>query len=310
MDRIDQLQGFIQVAEMGSFTRAAAALEWPRTTLSLAVQRLEDAVGARLLHRTTRRVQLTPDGHLLLYHARALVEDAERLKHLFREHRESVSGRLTVDMPSRVARRLVVPALHQLLERHSSLEVRLGASDRYVDPVAEGLDCQVRFGEISDCSLVARRLGRVAMVNCAAPDYLARYGHPLDPASLDAGHVMVGYIDPKSGREQGFEVVEAGQSRELSLPRRVVVNNAEAYITCCVAGHGLIQVPRFDVDDLLSDGVLCEVLPDWRPTGLEVSVLYPHRRHRTSRIDAFIDWFTELMTPHLEVRHDFLDGAL
>ncbi|MFG6176934.1 LysR substrate-binding domain-containing protein [Halomonas sp. THAF12] len=301
MDRIEQLQGFIQVAEMGSFTKAAATLRWPRTTLSLAVQRLEDAVGARLLHRTTRCVQLTPDGHLLLAYARTLVEDAERLEHLFRESREAISGRLTIDMPTRVARRLVVPALHQLLQRYPNLDIRLGASDRYIDPVAEGLDCQVRFGPIGECSLVARRLGRVAMVSCASPGYLAEHGWPTDPASLVAEHVMVGYLDPKSGREQGFELVEAGQSRELGLPSRVVVNNTDAYIACCAAGHGLIQVPRFDVDDLLRSGVLCEVLPDSCPAGLEVSVLYPHRRHRTSRIDAFIHWFADLMAPHLIV---------
>lgn len=300
MDRIDQLCAFIQVAEMGSFTRAAAALGWPRTTLSLAVQRLEGTVGVRLLHRTTRRVQLTPDGQLLLRHARALVEDAERLEHLFHERREAVAGRLTVDLPSRVARRLVVPALDQLLRRYPRLQVMLGATDRYIDPVAEGIDCLVRFGPLSDSSLVARCLGRVAMVNCASSGYLAEHGRPHDPAMLNAEHVMVGYAAPESGREQGFEVVEAGQLREFDLPSRVVVNNAEAYIACCIAGHGLIQVPRFDVDDLLRDGVLYEVLPEYRPASLEVSVLYPHRRHRASRIDAFIDWFADLMTPYLE----------
>ncbi|MDN3554384.1 LysR family transcriptional regulator [Halomonas maura] len=309
MDRIDQLRGFIQVAEMGSFTRAAAALDWPRTTLSLAVQRLEDTVGARLLHRTTRRVQLTPDGQLLLRFAQALVEDAERLEQLFRERREEVAGRLILDLPSRVAQRLVAPALDELLRRHPRLQVLLGATDRYIDPVAEGVDCLVRFGSLNDSSLVARRLGRVAMVNCASPGYLAEHGRPLGPAALDDGHVMVGYVDPESRRAQGFEIVEAGQSRVLDLPSRIVVNNAETYIACCVAGHGLIQVPRFDVDDLLCDGALREVLPDCRPAGLEVSVLYPHRRHRSSRIDAFVDWFTELMTPHLECGESVSPGT-
>ncbi|CBV43779.2 LysR family transcriptional regulator [Halomonas elongata] len=300
MDRIDQWQAFIRVAEMGSFTRAAVALAWPRATVSLAVRRLEETLGVRLLHRTTRKVRLTPDGERFLQRARTLVAEAEELERLFRQPSEEATGRLVVDVPSRVARRLVAPALGQLLARHPRLQVVLGSSDRHVDLVAEGVDCVVRFGPLQDSDLVARRLGRVALVNCASPDYLKRHGMPRQAEDLAAGHLMVGYASPHSGREERFEVVEHGQVRDIALASRVVVNNAENYIACCRAGLGLIQVPRFDVDDLLRGGDLVEVLPQSRAEGMDVSVLYPHRRHRAVRIDVFMDWFAAMMAPYLE----------
>ncbi|WP_275288455.1 LysR family transcriptional regulator [Halomonas elongata] len=300
MDRIDQWRAFIRVAEMGSFTRAAVALAWPRATVSLAVRRVEETLGVRLLHRTTRKVRLTPDGERFLQRARTLVADAEDLERSFRHPSEEASGRLVIDVPSRVARRLVAPALGQLLERHPRLQVVLGSTDRHVDLVAEGVDCVVRFGPLQDSDLVARRLGRVALVNCASPDYLKRHGMPRRVDDLAEGHLMVGYASPHSGREERFEVVEDGQARNIELSSRVVVNNAENYIACCRAGLGLIQVPRFDVDDLLRGGELVEVLPQSRADAMEVSVLYPHRRHRAVRIDVFMDWFAAMMAPYFE----------
>nr|WP_300311389.1 LysR family transcriptional regulator [Halomonas sp.] len=301
MDRTEQLRAFLRVAEMGSFTRAADVLDWPRATVSLAIQRLESALGARLLHRTTRQVRLTQDGQILLPRAQALVADIEGLEALFQERREAVAGRLSVDVPSRVARRLIAPALPQWLQRHPRLDVVLGSSDRHIDLVAEGIDCALRFGELSDSSLVVRSLGRVAMVNCASPDYLARHGCPEQPEDLRTGHHMVGYGSPDSGREQAFDIAVQDQQREIVLSSRVLVNNAETYIACCLAGLGIIQVPRYDVSEALQQGRLVEVLPAWQAASMPVSLVYPNRRHRTSRIDAFAEWLSELLAPHVEV---------
>lgn len=300
MDRTDQLRAFVQVAETDSFTRAADILDWPRATVSLAIQQLEGALGVRLFHRTTRRVQLTPDGQLLLPRAHALISDCENLEEMFRERRDAVAGRLSIDVPSRMARRLLAPALPQLLRRHPRLDVVLGSSDRHIDLVAEGIDCALRFGELDDSSLVVRRLGKVAMMHCVSPSYLERVGDIPDLAALRNGqHQLVGYGISSGGCEQTMELVEHGEHRDITLPSRVQVNNAESYIACCEAGLGLIQVPSFDVQDLLERGTLIEVLATWRPPAMPVSVLYPHRRHRSSRIDAFIEWLSELLAPHL-----------
>lgn len=302
MDRFQQYRVFVRVAEMESFIRAANALELPRATVSAAIQQLEAALGTRLLHRTTRRVHLTPDGSDLLERVRPLLAEAEALDVRFQHKGQSVSGRLRVDVPSRIARKLIVPALPDLLARHPQLDIRLGSTDREIDLVREGVDCVVRVGDLADSRLVVRPLGRIALINCASPAYLRGRTVPARAADLAHGHQMVGYASPTTGREQPWEYQSRGQPHTVAVPSRVTVNNAESYIACCLAGLGLIQIPRFDVRDLIAAGRLVEVLPAFHPAPMQVSVLYPHRRQRPPRLDAFIDWFGALMRPFLETQ--------
>ena len=300
MDRLHQYRIFIQVADMGSFIRASHALELPRASVSAAVQALEAELGARLLHRTTRRVQLTTDGEQLLERARLLLAEAENLESLFRTRRHEVSGRLNIDAPSRIARRLIAPALPGLLRNHPRLQLGLSSSDRAVDLVREGIDCAIRVGEPHDSSLVRHALGQLSLINCASPDYLRRHGTPTRPEELAQGHRMIGYAGPTTGREQAWEYVSQGREHSVRVPSLVVVNNAENYIACCEAGLGLIQIPRFDVRHLLDSGALVEVLPGHRPAAMPIALLYPHRRQRSQRLDAFVAWFEALIRPHLE----------
>jgi len=301
MDRFEQYRVFAQVAEMGSFIKAANALELPRASVSAAVQHLEAQLGARLLHRTTRQVRLTADGAQLLERVRPLLAEVEDIDHLFQQSQRQVSGRLNVDVPSRIARRLVAPALPGLLRRHPRLQLALGSSDRAIDLIQEGVDCAVRIGALHDSSLVSRPLGSIALINCASPAYLRERGVPRAPDALPAEHWMVGYASPTTGRELPWEVADGDGGRQaITVPSRVVVNNAESYIACCLAGLGLIQIPRFDVRDLLDAGELVEVMPGHRAAPMPVTLLYPHRRQRSRRLAIFLEWFEELMRGHLE----------
>ncbi|CAB3923734.1 MULTISPECIES: LysR family transcriptional regulator [Achromobacter] len=297
MDRFEQYRVFAQVAEMGSFIKAANALELPRASVSAAIQQLETQVGVRLLHRTTRQVRLTADGAQLLERLRPLLAEVEEIDHLFQQSARQVAGRLNVDVPSRIARRLVAPALPGLLRRHPRLQLALGSSDRAIDLIQEGVDCAVRIGALHDSSLVSRPLGRIALVNCASPAYLREQGVPLTPEDLAQGHWMVGYASPTTGRELPWDIA-AGPA--IALPSRVVVNNAESYIACCLAGLGLIQIPRFDVQHLLDAGELVDVMPAHRAAAMPVTLLYPHRRQRSRRLAVFLEWFEELMRKHLD----------
>jgi DNA-binding transcriptional LysR family regulator len=298
MDKLEQYRVFVQVAEMSSFIKAAHALELPRASVSAAIQQLETTLGTRLLHRTTRQVRPTADGLQLLERARALLAEAEDIDQLFQAGQRKVSGRLKVDVPSRIARRLVAPALPGFLRRYPRLQVALGSTDRAIDLVQEGVDCAVRFGTLQDSSLVVRPLGQVALINCASPDYLAEHGVPAQPDDLARGHWAVGYASASNGRELAWELPPSAQA--LQVPSRVLVNNAESYIACCAAGLGLIQIPRFDVQHLLDRGQLVEVLPGFRAAAMPVSLVYPHRRQRSRRLIAFIEWFEALMQPHLD----------
>ncbi|MCD0503475.1 LysR family transcriptional regulator [Bordetella petrii] len=301
MDRFDQYRVFAQVADMGSFIKAAHALELPRASVSAAVQQLETQLGVRLLHRTTRRVTLTADGAQLMECVRPLLASVEDIDHMFRAGHRKVTGRLHVDVPSRIGRRLVAPALPEFLRRHPELRLVLGSTDRAIDLVHEGVDCVVRFGILHDSSLVVRPLGRIALINCASPGYVYEHGLPRGLDDLQQGHWSVGYASASTGRELDWECAHAdGRVQSVAVPSRVVVNNAETYIACCRAGLGLIQIPRFDVQHLLDRNELIEVLPDKRAAPMPVSLLYPHRRQRSRRLLAFQEWFQELIAPHLE----------
>ena len=296
MDRFDQYRVFAQVAEMGSFIKAANALDAPRASVSAAIQQLESQLGVRLLHRTTRQVRLTADGEQLLERVRPLLAEVEDIDQLFQASERQVSGRLSIDVPSRVARRLVAPQLPGLLRRHPRLQVVLSSTDRAIDLVQEGVDCAVRIGALHDSSLVVRPLGSISLINCASPAYLREHGEPLQPGDLAGGHWAVGYASPRTGRELPWEfLADDGGAQQLQLRSRVVVNNAESYIACCLAGLGLIQIPRFDVQHLLDTGELVEVMPAARAASMPVSLLYPHRRQRSRRLAVFQEWFEGLM---------------
>lgn len=301
MDRFDQYRVFAQVAEMGSFIKAAHALDTPRASVSAAIQQLETQLGVRLLHRTTRQVRLTADGEQLLERVRPLLAEVEDIDQLFQASGRQVSGRLSIDVPSRVARRLIAPQLPGLLRRHPRLQVILSSTDRAIDLVQEGVDCAIRIGTLHDSSLVVRPLGSIALINCASPAYLREHGEPMQPEDLANGHWAVGYASPKTGRELPWESLSADGGVLQGLVRsRVVVNNAESYIACCLAGLGLIQIPRFDVQHLLDAGELVEVMPAARAASMPVSLLYPHRRQRSRRLAIFHEWFEGLMAAYVD----------
>lgn len=244
MNPLDAMQVFVRVAEVASFTRAADSLGVPKASVSLAVQQLESRVGARLLQRTTRRVQLTPDGQAYLARCLDLLADMDELDQMFRDDETGVHGRLRVDLPLAVARDLVMPQLPEFLARHPGIALELGSTDRRVDLIGEGFDCVLRVGPLADSSLVARHLGYFRQSNCASPAYLERHGVPVSPEAL-AGHRIVHYSSTLGDKPAGFEFIDpaSGELREQRLPASLVVNNSDAYRAACLAGLGIIQAP-------------------------------------------------------------------
>ena len=178
MQNLEPIRIFITVAEMGSFTRAADSLGIQKGRASTAVRKLEEDVGVRLLHRTTRSVQLTEDGRVFHARARDLLAEVDDLHSMFASDRVALRGRLRVDLPSELARTTIVPALPDFMATHPELELEVSSTDRQVDLVQEGFDCVLRLGPIGDETMIARPLGLLRMVNAASPAYLARYGVP------------------------------------------------------------------------------------------------------------------------------------
>ena len=299
MDTMDTLRAFLRVAELGSFTRAAETLGLPKASVSTAVQRLEASLGTQLLHRTTRRVQLTGDGTAFYQRSRDLLDDMDELQAMFQRERSQLRGRLRVDMSSGIARNFVIPALPAFLAQHPQLEVEISGTDRRVDVVREGFDCVLRVGTLEDTNLVARPLGAFRIVSCASADYLARRGTPLCLDDL-AQHDLVHYAPTLGQRSSGFEHYDGHAYQLLPMHGPVTVNNGDAYLAAALAGLGTIQAPASPLRAHLSSGALIEVLADLAPEPMPVTLLYAQRRHLPQRVRAFMDWVAEVMAPHLQ----------
>ena len=297
MDQLDAMRLFVRVAELESFTRCAEQTGIPKATLSAAIRRLEERMGTRLLLRTTRRVQLTTDGQLCYARCRELLADMEEFDGLFRQGGQ-ISGQLRVDMPSRMARHLVIPALPDFLAQHPALQLMLSSTDRRVDLVREGFDCVIRVGPVAEPGLVARPLGQVRVATCASPAYLARLGTPHTLQDL-AAHELVHYVSTLGTRSAGFEVQEGDATIFLPMGGRVTVNSAEAYLGACLAGLGLIQVPLLGAQDLVEQGLLVPVLAQHPPPPMPVTLLYAHRRHLPQRVRVVMDWLAAVVQAKL-----------
>jgi DNA-binding transcriptional LysR family regulator len=311
MNPIDMLRTFVRVTELSSFTQAADSLGLPKANVSDAIRSLEDLLGTRLLHRTTRKVQATQDGLALYERAKDLLIDMESLESMFRHRKTVLSGRLRVDVPTLVARRVVMPRLGEFLSAHPGLEIEVSSTDRRVDLVREGFDCVLRVGELQDSSLVVRPLGAMRVANFASAAYLERYGIPQTLDDL-AHHQMVHYVSMLGSRSPGFEYLEDGVYRSVAMAGSVTVNNADAYEAAALSGLGIIQAPtagRGGVHDMSrSSGVrsatlaasqLIPVLPGYAPSPMPVSLLYASRRHLPERVRVFMDWLAKLMEPDL-----------
>jgi len=293
MDHLDALHLFTRIVEQRSFGRAADQLDVPRATATHAIKQLEARLGTRLLERSTRHVRPTPDGEAFYercVHVLSELDDAEAsLRHAASNPR----GVLRVDMHGTHATGIVLPRIREFRERYPNIDIVISSEDRLVDLVREGIDCAIRGGAVRDSSLVARRLAVIPEVTCASPDYLARFGTPQHPSEL-AAHQAVQFFNSSGGRAYPFEFTIDGKIREVELTGWLTVNYAESYVVAARNGCGLIQLPRYHVEDDLRSGHLIEVLADFSGPGFPITALYPHRRQLSPRVRIFLDWVGQL----------------
>ncbi|EOE6916317.1 LysR substrate-binding domain-containing protein [Cronobacter turicensis] len=298
MKNLEPLMIFARVAEMKSFTQAAESLGIQKGRASVVVRELEQEIGATLLNRTTRTVQLTQEGQAFYTRARDLLAEADELKFMFSQSETALRGRLRVDMPAVLAENMVIPALPQLLDAHPELELELSCTDRRVDLIQEGFDCVIRLGPVVDETLVARPLGKLRMVNAASPDYLARVGVPQTLEDLTRqGHRMVHYMHRFGSKPYGWEYPTKEGYASLILPGAVSVNNVQAYHRAGLAGLGLIQGGYSTLAPYMARGELVEVLPELPPEPLDAAFVIAHRRNLSQRVRAFMRWTEELLQP-------------
>lgn len=293
MDRFDALQLFTRIVELGSFTRAAGALDIPRATATHAIKMLEERLGARLLERTTRQVRPTPDGQVFYERCKHILGDLDDAESALSTAMANPRGSLRLDLHGAHANLIILPRIQEFHRRYPQIELVISSGDRLVDLVGEGIDCVVRAGQPRDSSLVARRLALMPEVVCASPDYLDRHGRPRHPEEL-AAHQAVGFFSSNHDIRYPFSFLIDGEMTKFEVGGWISVNDAECYSTCALSGCGLIQVPRFRVEEHLRSGRLEEVLTEWPSPGLPVSALYPYHRQLSPRVRVFVEWLSAL----------------
>lgn len=293
MDRLEAMHLFVRIVDLGNFTKAADELNLPRATVSLAIQQMEARLGVRLLQRTTRHVSTTPDGQAYYLRCKQILQDVDDAENIFSRIIKP-RGKLRVDLQSTQAMHFILPHLGEFHAAYPEIELEIGMGDRYVDLVREGVDCVLRSGEPKDSSMVGRRVALLPQVTCASKNYLLHRGKPQNLDEFKT-HDAVNYLG-LNGRILPFDFLVNGAQQSMRLSGPVTVSNASAYVACCLAGMGFIQVPRYHVEEDLCSGKLVEIFPDWRPAPMPVSVMYPHAKHLSARARVFIDWLTECMS--------------
>lgn len=294
MDRLQAMQIFTRVAEAGSFVRAAETLSLPSSTVTSTIKNLEKYLQVRLLNRTTRRVSLTPEGVQYLAQCRDILSLIEHAESSLTDSVKRPQGRLRVDMPAGIAHFIVMPNLQDFYRRYPDIYLMTGVSDRQVDLVQEGVDCVIRTGELTNSTLVARPLGRFRWVTCASPDYLREYGVPQSPDELSR-HRAIHYFSSQTRRADELRFQQGSELRYVSVNGQTAVNETGLYIKMCLEGYGLAQLAENVIAEHLAQGTLVEIMADWQPPPVPVTLLYPHQRFLSPAVRAFADWIDELI---------------
>lgn len=293
MDRLTRMELFVRVVDRGTFSAAAADLGLARSTATAAIKTLEADLGARLLERTTRHVAVTQDGHAFYQRCLSILAEMAEAETIFREAKPQ--GVLRVDAHPMLTQTFLLPHLRAFLDRYPALELQIGQTDRYVDLVREGVDCVIRAGEITDSSLIMRRLGSITELTCASPAYIEARGVPVTPDELD-GHEAIGFISSRTGQILPLEFTVSGETRVITLPTRVRVNNSDTYVDLARRGFGLIQAPRHRLRPYIERGELVEVLAGFPPARTPLAALYPQNRQLSPRVRVFLDWISEIFS--------------
>ncbi|HEX6260340.1 MAG TPA: LysR family transcriptional regulator [Woeseiaceae bacterium] len=290
MNNFGDIVAFVRVVEAHSFVAAAETLGMSASAISKAVSRLEDRLGARLLNRTTRSLSLTDLGTNFYERCREALAQLDRAENEVHESRGVARGRLRVDVPMALGRRLIVPALPRFTAQNPELTVQLSMNDRVVDLVQEGIDAGLRVGNLSDSSLVARRVGQLRGLTCASPEFIERVGVPNTPADLKPEHCIALF---RLGSNETREWLFRKDSMEHVITPAAVLSfsDPEAAVAAAVSGAGFVRVLDITVEAQIASGLLQTVLDDWNDGAWwPVSVVYPQHRQPTAKIKAFVDF--------------------
>lgn len=302
MDRFDAMKAFARVVEAGSFTKAAETLHMSRTSVTQLVQQLEARLRVKLLNRTTRKVNVTADGAVYYERVIRLLSDLDEAEANLPNASSLPKGKLRVDVPSPLARMILIPAMPAFHASYPDIQIDMGVSDRTVDLIGENVDCVVRGGELVDQFLRARHVGDLQLKVYAAPSYLARAGTPSHPRELeDTHHRIVGFLWARTGRTYPYAMHRDGENANMQGRYVLAVDDGNAYLAAGLAGMGVLWLPDYLAKPHLARGELLPLFECWRIDPMPIYLAYPPNRYVSTKLRVFIDWVAELMAQYAPI---------
>jgi LysR family transcriptional regulator for bpeEF and oprC len=297
MNKLQAMQLFARVVETGGLTRAADSLQLPKATATTLIQQLEASLGVKLLNRTTRKVSVTTDGAAYYPSCLAILALVRETEESLGQRHASPQGLLRVEVPTLIARLVIVPALPDFFARYPDIQLELGCSERRADLIEEGIDCAVWIGELEDSTMIARRIGLLYFGTCAAPSYLAAHGQPHHPDELTA-HRCINHFSPRTGKIFEWVFAKNGVRTQTLLRGHIALDDENSYVAAAEAGLGVAQIPAFVLKEAMERGSLELLLGDWFAEPAPLNVVYPQNRHLSVKIRVFVDWVAELFSEH------------
>ena len=305
MDRFDAMRAFARVVEAGSFTKAAQTLHMSKTTVTQLIQQLESRLRVRLLHRTTRKLGVTPDGAVYYERVIRLLADMEDAENSLSSAAMTPRGRLRVDVPSPLARLILVPALPAFHARYPDIQIDMGVSDREVDLIGDNVDCVLRGGQITDQSLIARHVGDLQIGVYVAPSYVERLGAPAHPRELqNTDHCIVGFLSSRTSKIDPLVLCNENERIEITGNYVLAVDDGNACLEAGLVGLGVIALPNYMAAAHQAVGALIPLFTQWRISLMPLYLAFPPNRHVNAKLRVFIDWIVELMLQHVPITNN------
>ncbi len=279
---------FVTTARSSSFTEAAEQLGITKSAVGKSVARLEERLGTRLFHRSTRKLSLTSDGEAYLTSCLSALEILDSAENTLSRRQDNPAGTVRIDMPASFGRNLMMPVLLEVMNLYPALRLVLTFNDRLIDPVEEGVDLVLRLGELqSTDELIARRLSRQRLMLCASPAYVERHDQPFDVDALKKHCCIMGY---RRGAPLAWRLRPAGE-REIKFISASAhqISDGDAMLQACLAGAGIAQFPESMVNSHIDEGRLVAVMPDHMPVPVGLNVVWPRTRHLIPRVRLIVD---------------------
>lgn len=287
MDLFASMKVYVAVVDGGSFAAAADKLDISRAMASKQIQKLEEHLATRLLNRTTRRLSLTETGREFYERSTQIMDDVEEAEQIAGQMTRRPQGVLRVTIPLSYGQHRLAAIIGAYTQVYPQVQLDISLSDRKADLIEDGFDLAIRIGALPQSDLIARKIGGVRSIVCAAPAYLTRHGAPQTPTDL-AHHACLGYT--LSGTGTAWRLEGPGGPLTIPISGPIRADNGDIIRLAALGGTGILFQPHFIVDDDIREGRLMQVLPEWQSAELGVYAVYPSRKHLSAKVRTFVDF--------------------